>query len=150
MLNHGKAVRGYRSAKAYVVVSDSLDTVSKDQTGFDTPLGHLLELVPETNPVLPMGPGTPIKVKLLIEGKPLAAVKVSFIPRGTTLKEGTDAEYERITDTDRRPAFTPKTGNYYLVVAHYPRNVKGKDYESEHYTATLTVLVPEKCPYCGD
>jgi uncharacterized GH25 family protein len=82
VLNHGKPIRGYRSAKAYFVVSDSLDMVSKDQPGFDTPLGHLLELVPEANPVVPMGPGTPIKVKLLFEGKPLAGVKVSFIPRG--------------------------------------------------------------------
>lgn len=150
VLNHGKPIRGYRSAKTYFVVSDSLDKVAKDQLGFDTPLGHLLELVPEANPVVQMGPGTPIRVKLLFEGKPLAGVKVSFIPRGVTLKEGNDADYERTTDKDGRAVFTPKAGNYYLVVAHYPRDVKGKDYESEHYAATLTIFVPEKCPCCGD
>ena len=126
VLNHGKPVRGYK------------------------PLGHKIELVPEVNPVVPMGPGTPIKVKLLFEGKPLDGVKVSFIPRGVTLKEGTDADYERTTDKNGKAAFTPKTGTYYLVVAHYPREEKGDGYESAHYTATLTVFVPEKCPCCGD
>ncbi len=150
VVNHGKPVRSVRSAKTYFVVSDSLDKVSKDQPGFDKPLGHKIELVPEVNPVVPMGPGTPIKVKLLFEGKPLDGVKVCFIPRGVTLKEGTDADYERTTDKNGRAAFTPKTGTYYLVVAHYPREEKGDGYESASYTATLTVFVPEKCPCCGD
>jgi uncharacterized GH25 family protein len=150
VMNHGKPIRGYRSAKTCFVVSDSLDKVAKDQPGFDKPLGHRIELVPEANPVVPVGPGTPIKVKLLFEGKPLGGVRVSFIPRGVTLKEGTDAEYERTTDKDGRAAFTPKTGTYYLVVAHCTREEKGNGYESAHYSATLTVFVPEKCPCCGD
>jgi uncharacterized GH25 family protein len=150
VVNHGKPVRAVRSAKTYFVVSDSLDKVSKDLAGFDKALGHAIELVPETNPVAPMGPGVAIKVKLLFEGKPLPGVKVSFIPRGVTLKEGADEQYERTTDKEGRASFTPKTGNYYLVVAHHLRDVKGKDYESEKYTAALTVLVPEKCPCCGE
>jgi uncharacterized GH25 family protein len=149
-VNHGKSIRSYRSAKTYFVVSDSLDKVAKNHPGFDKLLGHKIELVPETNPVTPMGPGTPISVKLLFEGKPLAGIKVSFIPRGVTLKEGTDPDYERMTDANGHTAFTPKAGNYYLVVAHYPREEKGNDYETTHYTATLTVFVPEKCPCCGD
>jgi uncharacterized GH25 family protein len=150
VVNHGKPVRSVRSAKTYFVVSDSLDKVSKDQPGFDKPLGHKLELVPEVNPVVPMGPGTPIKVKLLFEGKPLDGAKVCFIPRGVTLKEGTDADYERTTDKNGRAAFTPKTGTYYLVAARHTREEKGDGYESANYTATLTVFVPEKCPCCGD
>lgn len=148
VVNHGKLVRSVRSAKTYFVVSDSLDKVSQDLKGFDQPLGHRLELVPEVNPVVPMGPGKAIKVKLLLEGKPLEGITVSFIPRGVTLKEGMDTEYERKTDSSGRASFTPKTGNYYLVVARYPREEKGEGYESSLYTATITVFVPEKCPCC--
>lgn len=150
VVNHGKTVRSCRSAKCYFVVSDSLDKVSRNNPGFDKPLGHLIELVPEANPVTPMGPGTPIKVKLLHQGKPLENVKVSFIPRGITLKEGTDPDYERTTDKDGRAAFTPKMGTYYLVVAHHPTAAKGDGFESTLFTATLTVFVPEKCPCCGE
>ncbi len=150
VMNHGKPVRAVRSAKSYFVASDSLDKVPAVSPGFDKPLGHPIELVPQTNPVTPMGPGKPIAVRLVFGGKPLAGVKVSFIPRGVTLKEGTDAEYERVTDADGKASHTPKTGNYYLVVAHHPRDEKGDGYESAHYTATLCVLVPEKCPCCAD
>ena len=150
VVNHGQPVRSVRSAKTYFVVSDSLDKVAKNQPGFDRPLGHALELVPEANPVVPMGPGTPIKVKLLFGGKPLAGVKVSFIPRGVTLKEGTDAEYERTTDKDGRASFTPKAGTYYLVVAHHDTDEKSEKYEGTRYAATLSVLVPQKCPCCDE
>ncbi len=149
VVNHGKPVRSFRSAKAYFLASDSLDKVAPG-TGFAKPLGHAIELVPEANPVAPMGPGTPIKVRLLFGGKPLPGVKVSFIPRGVTLKEETDADYDRTTDADGRASFTPKTGNYYLVAAHHTRDEKGDGYDERKYTATLTVLVPEKCTCCGE
>jgi uncharacterized GH25 family protein len=144
-------VRSVKSAKTCFVVSKSLDQVPGDNPGFDKPLGHALELVPETNPVTPMGPGTPIKVQLLYKGKPLAKARVSFIPRGETLAEGLDKRYERLTDEKGRAAFTPKEGNYYLVVAHWeePKEA-GKGYQSTKYSATLTVLVPQVCPCCGE
>jgi uncharacterized GH25 family protein len=150
VVNHGKPIRSVRSAKTYFVASDSLDKVAMNQRGFDKPLGHKMELVPEANPVVPMGPGTPFKVKLLFRGKPLAGVKVSFIPRGVTLKEGTDAEYERTTDKDGRVSFTPKTGTYYLAVAHYTTDERGEKYEGTKYSATLTVYVPQKCTCCDE
>jgi uncharacterized GH25 family protein len=125
VVNHGNPVRSVRSAKAYFLVSDSLDKVSANLAGFEKRLGHALELVPEVSPIAPMGPGMPLKLRLLFNGKPLSGVKVSFIPRGTTLKEGTDAEYERTTDPDGRASFTPKTGNFYLVVAHHKTGEKG-------------------------
>src|SRR4029079_7955343 len=59
VVNHGRPVRSVRSAKAYFVASDSLDKVPAKLPGFDKPLGHKLELVPEANPVAPMGPGHP-------------------------------------------------------------------------------------------
>ena len=85
--------RSIKSAKTFFLVSKSLDNVSRDNPGFDKVLGHALELVPETNPVTPMGPGMPIKVKLLYKGKPMADARVSFIPRGATLTEGFDPRY---------------------------------------------------------
>jgi uncharacterized GH25 family protein len=151
VVNHGKPVRSVRSAKAYFLVSPTLDKVRKDWTGYAKPLGHALELVPEASPVAPIGPGSPIKIRLLFEGKPLEGVKVSFVPRGETLAEGFDKTYERLADKDGRASFTPKTGNYYLVVAHHRLPAKDNaKYDAILYAATLTVFVPEICPCCGE
>ncbi|HEY7312538.1 MAG TPA: DUF4198 domain-containing protein [Gemmataceae bacterium] len=143
--------RSVKSAKTFFLVSKSLDNVPRDNPGFDKPLGHALELVPQASPVTPMGPGTPIKVKLLYKGKPLTGARVSFIPRGTTLNETFDPRYERKTDAEGRASFTPTEGNYYLVVAHHlePKE-SGEKYKSTKYSATLTVLVPQVCPCCGE
>jgi uncharacterized GH25 family protein len=144
-------VRSVKSAKTYFVVSKSLDKVAADNPGFDKPLGHALELVPDANPVTPMGPGTAIKVRLLFKGKPLADARVSFIPRGETLTEGFDKRYERMTDEKGGASFTPTAGNYYLVVAHKEvAGEKGKGYDSTKYSATLTIYVPQVCPCCGE
>ena len=143
--------RSVKSAKAMFVVSDSLDKVARDQTGFDTALGHALEIVPTSNPVVPMGPGQPINIQLLFRGKPWPDARVSFIPRGEMLEEGFDAEYERITDSQGRASFTPRTGNVFLVVAHrLEPNESGESFESTKYSATLTVFVPELCPCCNE
>jgi len=151
VVSHGKPVRSVRSAKAYFLVSPSLDKVAKDLPGFDKPLGHVLELVPETNPVAPMGPEVPIKVRVLFQGKPLADARVSFVPRGQALAEGFDKTYDRTTDAAGRAAFTPTTGNYYLVVVHHKEPAAaGAEYDSVLYSATLTVFVPEVCPCCGE
>jgi uncharacterized GH25 family protein len=97
-----------------------------------------------------MGPGQPIRVRLLYKGKPLADARVSFIPRGEILSEGMDSRFERKTDADGRAEFTPKSGNYYLVVAHQEEpNERGSGYDSTEYSATLTVYVPQICPCCG-
>jgi uncharacterized GH25 family protein len=144
-------VRSVKSAKTCFVVSRSLDNVPRDNPGFGRVLGHPLELVPETNPVTPMGQETPIKVRLLYKGKPLAGARVSFIPRGQELAEGFDPRYERTTDKEGRAAFTPREGNYYLVVAHREEPEEaGPGYKSTKYSATLTVLVPRVCPCCGE
>jgi uncharacterized GH25 family protein len=144
-------LRSVKSAKTFFVLSKSLDKVSADNPGFDRPLGHALELVPEANPVTPMGPGTPIKVRLLYKGKPWAGARVSFIPRGETLTEGFDKRYERLTDEQGRASFTPTAGNCYLVVAHrHEAREGGKGYDGTKYSATLTVFVPQVCPCCQE
>lgn len=150
VVNHGTPTRSLKSAKTFFVVSSSLDNVPQENPGFDKPLGHALELVPEANTVTPMGPDVPIRVKVLLKGEPLAGATVSFIPRGTTLKEGLDPEYERTTNENGRAMFIPKDGNYYLVVVHHLTNEAGADYTATKYTATLTVFVPDVCPCCGE
>jgi uncharacterized GH25 family protein len=143
--------RGVKSGKTFFVASDRLDQIGQNNPGFDKPLGHALELVPLTNPVTPMGPGEELRVQLLYQGKPLAGARVSFIPRGTQLAAEFDAEYERNTDAQGQAAFTPKEGNYYLVVAHHEApEQKGDGYDSTKYSATLTVLVPQICPCCEE
>jgi uncharacterized GH25 family protein len=146
----GTPIRAYRSAKSYFVAGESLDKLPLEKEAFKKPIGHRMELVPQMNPVASVGVGQPIKVKLLFDGKPLAGVKISFIPRGTVLKEGTDPDYERTTDKEGLASFTPKIGTYHLIVAHYPIDEKGEGYERAHYAATLTLLIPEKCPCCAD
>src|SRR5262249_30216858 len=143
--------RSIKIAKTCFLVRRSRDSVPREIPGFDKPLGHAVELVPETSPVTPMGPGTAIKVRLLYKGKPLAGAQVSFIPRGTILTEGFDKRYERKTDAEGRASFTPTEGNYYLVVAHHlePKE-SGEKHKSTKYSATLTVLVPQACPCCGE
>lgn len=140
--------RSVKSAKTFFVVSDSLDRVTRDQKGYDRVVGHPLELVPTANPVVPMGPGEAIRVRLLFEGKPLAGSIVSFIPRGHNLKEGFDSEFERKTDEQGMASFVPKTGNVYLVVAHHQEPRSGENFTSTKFAATLTVFVPEICPCC--
>jgi len=143
--------RSIKSGKAFFVASKTLDAVTEKNPGFDKPLGHALELVPLTNPVTPMGPGLPVKVKLLYKGKPLADEKVSFIPRGQTLKEGFDDQFDRKTDKDGVATFEPKDANYYLIVAHRAEdNEGGANYTSTKYSATMSLFVPAICPCCGE
>jgi uncharacterized GH25 family protein len=148
--------RAIKSGKAFFVASESLDKPPVSNPGFDRPLGHELELVPVKNPVTPMGPGSPITVRLLYKGKPLAGERVAFVPRGAALKPGPglDDRYERTTDAKGEATFEPTEANYYLISAHKTEpkesgTLDGKRYEFTKYGATLTVFVPRVCPCCG-
>ncbi|WP_428938725.1 DUF4198 domain-containing protein [Fontivita pretiosa] len=143
--------RSIKSAKTFFLASRSLDQVPHDAGGYDRVLGHGLELVPLTNPVTPMGPGSAIRVQLLRNGRPLANATISFIPRGQTLKEGFDEKYQRKTDADGIASFEPDDANYFLIVAHHDDDTeKGSGYDSTKYSATLTVYVPAICPCCPE
>jgi uncharacterized GH25 family protein len=141
--------RSIKSGKTFFIVSASLDKVPKDLKGFDKPLGHPLEIVPMASPTAPMGPGQPIKVQVLYQGKPMKDARVSFIPRGVELSTEFDETYERKTGADGLASYTPKEGNYVLVVVHREEpEQKGTGYDGTKYSATLTVFVPEVCPCC--
>jgi uncharacterized GH25 family protein len=146
--------RSIKCAKTFFIASESLDKVKPVNPGFDRRLGHELELVPLLNPVAPMGPGNPIKVRLLFKGKPLAGERVSFIPRGSELKSDLDVRYERITDDRGEAGFEPNEANVFLIAAHKTVAdekgvLDGKPYQFTKYGATLTVFVPRICPCCG-
>jgi uncharacterized GH25 family protein len=144
-------LRSVHSAKTFFLASKTLDHVSMFTKGFDRILGDPLELVPQTHPITPMGPGQPLTVQLLYKGKPLPNATVSFIPRGTKLKEGFDPAYDRKTDEKGLATFEPKEANYYLIAAHHEDpNDKGQGYTATKYSATLTLLVPAICPCCGE
>jgi uncharacterized GH25 family protein len=150
-VDHGQPQRSVKSAKTCFLLSDSLDKPSAQNPGFDKPLGHVLEIVPVANPVVPMGPGQTMRVRVLFQGRPLAGVRVSFIPRGQTLAAGWDERFERSTDAAGEAAFTPTEGNYYLIVVHHMQpEERGTGYTQTKYSATLTMLVPHICLCCGE
>lgn len=146
-ISHGS--HGVKSAKTYFLAAESLDDPALGgEEVFAKPLGHPLELVLLTHPST-LGPGTPFGVQLLFQGKPLEGAKVSFVPRGTTLAEGFDPEYERVTGVDGKANFTPKEGNLVLVSVHKEDpDLKGEGFDSTKYTATLLVYVPQICVCC--
>ena len=140
---------GYKGGKTFFLVSQSLDKPAKPQGSLPGPLGHPLEFVLESHPVIGCGPGKPITVQLLFKGKPLADQIVSFIPRGATLAEGFDPEHERKTDAEGRCSYTPEEGNLVLVVTHLVKpEEKGEGYDKTAYAATLVIDVPQRCPCC--
>jgi uncharacterized GH25 family protein len=146
--------RSIKCAKTFFLMSKSLDRVPAEVPGFDRKLGSGLELVPESNPITPMGPGLPIKLRLYFKGKPIANTKISFIPEGQTLKGAFDARYEAKTNVNGRASFTPTEGNRYLAVAHFEtkekgQNAAGEKYDFTKYSATLSLYVPQICPCCG-
>jgi hypothetical protein len=150
-IRHG--AMGFKGGKTFFLASESLDKPGKpDDAGGGLPagpLGHPLEFVLESHPVLGCGPGKPIAVKLLFKGQPLPEQVVSFIPRGVTLAEGFDAAHERTTDADGRCSYTPTEGNVVLVVTHVVKpDEKGEGYDRTAYAATLVVDVPQRCPCC--
>ena len=147
-VRHG--AMGFKGGKAYFLAAESLDMPGQPSGPLPALLGHPLELALESHPVLGCGPGKPIVVRLLFKGKPLTDHVVSFIPRGTTLAEGFDAEHERRTDAEGRCSYTPKEGNLVLVVTHLVKpEEKGEGYDKAAYAATLVLDVPQRCRCCA-
>jgi uncharacterized GH25 family protein len=137
--------RALKSAKTFFLVADKLDEPVPPQPKIDAALGHPLEFIVESDVLTNLQPGQPLKVQLLLHGKPLADTVVSFIPRGGQLAEGFDSKYERKTDAEGRSSYTPDAGGYLLVVAHHrDADAKGEGFDQTSYTATVTVIVPEK------
>lgn len=146
---HYAPTRSVKSAKTFFLVIENRPRIPAAPTTV-CPLGHALELVPLTHPVVGLGPGIATKVRLLFKGKPLANARVSFIPRGVDLAADFDPRYERITDKDGCAEFSPSDANLYLIVAHHAESEVGEGYTSVKYSATLTLDVPAAvCECCN-
>lgn len=136
-------IRSIKSAKTFFVVANTTDDSVKRNSDYNKAMGAPLELVPVTNPITAAKPGGEIKAQLLLNKKPLKNTKVSFIPRGVTLKEGFDEEHEARTDQNGFVSFKIHEANYYLMVAQTEnKELKGPGYDSTSYSATLTLYVP--------
>ena len=91
-----------RRGKAYVRVGEAES--AGGETYLTEPLGHTLELVPNTDPTR-LSSGDTIPLTVHWQGEPLAGARVSFGPIGDT--PGADGEREAQTsDRDGRVAFT--------------------------------------------
>lgn len=140
---HG-TTRAIKSAKTCFHAGKSLDQVPHSKGVFERPLGHALELVPQFDPVAEAAAGRPVGVTLLYNGRPLPGARVAFIPRGVQLADDFDPDYERTTDAEGQAEFTPTEGNLLLIVVHHAApEQKGDGYDKTHYSATLTVHVPQ-------
>jgi uncharacterized GH25 family protein len=141
---HG-TTRTVKNARTYFLAGSVGDSSGWDSQQAMSNQG--LTISPLENPIAMAAAGQPLKVQLMFEGKPLAAARVAFIPRGQQLKGEMDPEFERNTDTMGIAEFTPAEGNIVLIVAHHMMaDRKGEGYEKTQYAATLTIAVPQ-IPY---
>ena len=124
-------VRDVKSAKAFFAVGGRADR------GFDRVLGHPLELVPLSTPLAKAGDA--LRVRVLFKGKPLPNAKVSFIPRGVTLKGEIDPTFEKMTNTHGEASIALTHGDTLVVTHLKDETAKGNGYESIGYGATLFV-----------
>jgi len=147
VMQHGKSIRGVRTAKSYFLASETLDNATLTSHSHDQPLGLPFELVLKTCPFTETQAGQPIIVQVLHQGKPISDVVVSFVPQGTTLAGDFDSQYEFRTNNEGVAKFVPTSGNRYLIVAHHTaEDEKSDEYESTSYASTITLHVPVKNP----
>jgi uncharacterized GH25 family protein len=145
VMQHGKSVRGIRTAKTYFLATDSLDAPEIVKHSHDQPLGLPFELVMQTCPISETAVGKPITVQVLHQGKPISDVVVSFIPQGIELAGDFDSDYEFRTDSEGLATFVPQSANLYLIVAHHTANdERSEDYEFTSYASTVTLHVPNR------
>jgi uncharacterized GH25 family protein len=139
---HGKT-RAIKSGKSYFIASDRFDAIPKSEKDAVQPLGKGLEFQLDT-PLETIAANREIKLRVLWNGKPLPNTSVAFIPRGAKLMEGTDPQFERVSDAGGYVTYTPSEGNLLLAVAHYlVADEKGEGYDKTHYGATLVLPVPQ-------
>ncbi|WP_417736853.1 DUF4198 domain-containing protein [Rosistilla oblonga] len=147
IMQHGKSVRGVRTAKSYFLASHSIDDAKIVGHDHKKPLGMPFEVVLQTCPFTETAVGQPLTVQVLHQGKPKKDVVVSFIPQGAELQGEFDPDFQFRTDSGGLATFVPKAGNRYLIVAHHTADdEKSDEYEFTSYAATVTLHVPVRRP----
>lgn len=138
-----RTTRAIKSAKTFVMATDGVGN-SIDSSNPDLCHGFGLELVLKT-PFATIEAGRPIELHVMRSGKPLSEARVTFVPRGATLAEEFDSDYERISDSEGHVQFVPKEGNVlFAVVHHMAEDESGGGYENTHYSAAMVIQVPNK------
>ncbi|MCY2974935.1 MAG: DUF4198 domain-containing protein [Planctomycetota bacterium] len=140
---HG-TIRAVKTAKTYVLVSNSPNDIAKSSESKPIPINKNLEIVLET-PIQELSANHVIECAILKNGKPRPGVRVSFIPRGAQLADEMDPKFEKISNETGRVAYTPEEGNLILIVAHdIADEESGEGYEKTYYGATLVLPVPKR------
>lgn len=84
------------------------------------PSGDGLELVPLTHPA-DLAPGAPAKFRFLLDGKPIADLKVAVVPGGVRYR-GVLKEQLAVTDAHGEFSVTwPEAGMYWINASYPPR-----------------------------
>jgi len=113
----------YRFAKSMIATGTAV-------TGFDRPLGFRFEIVPETNPMA----ATPLRVRLLLEGKPHADALLVAIHRDDRTLHVTAR-----TDRQGRATLTlPKRGAWLVKSVEMAPAPAGTNLDWEGLWASLT------------
>jgi uncharacterized GH25 family protein len=105
------------------------------------PLGHVLEIVPETDPAS-LKSGQPLAVRILFRGKPLAGVKVGAMYAGA---ETSGHTYPVSTTTDKSGGAVLKLdrpGLWYARLIHMVPANGDPDFDWRSFFATLVFEVP--------
>jgi uncharacterized GH25 family protein len=139
---HG-TTRAIKTGKTFFIASSCFGSVPTTGADRIQPLNKGLELVVD-GAIETIAANRDLRLRVLWNGKPLPNVDVAFIPRGATLTEGRDSNYERTSDANGFVTYQPAEGNFLLAVAHHiASDEKGEGYDKTHYGATLVLPVPQ-------
>lgn len=126
-------------------MNSRFDTFVTAGKGNDTalrPIGKGLEMVPVSHPN-DLVADAPAQFRFLLDGKPLAGLKVAVVPGGARYR---NALKDVSATTDAQGSITiqwPMAGQY-LIVASYPPRAEGEDGDQpsrrDSYSATVEVL----------
>jgi len=104
--------------------------IGSGSKGFDKPFGYRFEIIPETNP----SAATPLRVRLLFEGKPLAGALVTAMHR-----DDPNARLRIRSDKQGRVTLNlPKNGVWLIKSVQLVPAPAGSDVEWESLWASLT------------
>ena len=139
----GKEMRGIVTSKAFVIASETLEPSINSKANQLLNLPIEFELQSSAFPSIEEK--ATIRVRLLVESKPIQGVRVSFLPQGVNLDEEDDADFEVFTDGNGIAEFQPMKANLYLISArHITANSKPNGPTDIYYSTTLTLRVSNR------
>jgi uncharacterized GH25 family protein len=139
----GKKMRGIVTAKAFVIASKTLEPPTNSKANQLLNLPVEFELQSSAFPSIEEK--ARIRVRLLLESKPLRDVTVSFLPQGINLDDVDDADFEVVTDRNGIAEFQPKKANLYLISArHITANSDPTGPTNIYYSTSLTLRVTNR------